>query len=667
MNKKAVKRSALSYLFLFIVIIGVMYFINVLNTKVNTLSYSEFIQAMEDGKVKDVTITPSSSAGVYDLSGQLEDYSKNEYYKVKAPLTDATIKELYTGRDEYGYEIKTSKDPESSLLLALLVNVLPLVLLVGVGFYFITKQMGSANKSMDFGKSRARLNDDRKKVTFNDVAGLTEEKEEVAELIEFLKAPKKFQKMGARIPKGVLLVGPPGTGKTLLARAVAGEANVPFYYISGSDFVELFVGVGASRVRDMFKQAKHNAPCLIFIDEIDAVGRQRGAGLGGGHDEREQTLNQLLTEMDGFGENEGIIVIAATNRPDVLDPALLRPGRFDRQVTVNLPDVKGREEILAVHAKGKTFAKGVKLENIAKRTVGFSGADLENLLNEAALLTVRRNKDAITMSEIDEAHDRVLMGPAKVTKKYTEKEKKVVAYHEAGHAVVGIKLEGANEVQKITIIPRGTAGGYNLMLPREETFLETKKELLETISGLLGGRVAEELIFNEVTTGAHNDFEKATKIARAMVTEYGMSDLGPVQFEHQESSVFLGRDYNKSRNFSSQVAFEIDQEQRKIINECYEKTKQIISENKELLDLIANTLLEYETITKEQIEYLVEHGCMPDEDNEVDKSDFKEASFADLSLDDLREVAKDKKIKGYSKMQKEELLEELQEKEEDNK
>ena len=665
MNKKAVKRSALSYLFLFIVIIGVMYFINVLNTKVNTLSYSEFIQAMEDGKVKDVTITPSSSAGVYDLSGQLEDYSKNEYYKVKAPLTDATIKELYTGRDEYGYEIKTSKDPESSLLLALLVNVLPLVLLVGVGFYFITKQMGSANKSMDFGKSRARLNDDRKKVTFNDVAGLTEEKEEVAELIEFLKAPKKFQKMGARIPKGVLLVGPPGTGKTLLARAVAGEANVPFYYISGSDFVELFVGVGASRVRDMFKQAKHNAPCLIFIDEIDAVGRQRGAGLGGGHDEREQTLNQLLTEMDGFGENEGIIVIAATNRPDVLDPALLRPGRFDRQVTVNLPDVKGREEILAVHAKGKTFAKGIKLENIAKRTVGFSGADLENLLNEAALLTVRRNKEAITMAEIDEAHDRVLMGPAKITKKYTEKEKRVVAYHEAGHAVVGIKLEGANEVQKITIIPRGTAGGYNLMLPREETFLSTKNELLETISGLLGGRVAEELIFNEVTTGAHNDFEKATKIARAMVTEYGMSDLGPVQFEHQESSVFLGRDYNKSRNFSSQVAFEIDQEQRKIINECYEKTKQIISDNKDLLDLIANTLLEYETITKEQIEYLVEHGCMPDLDNEVDKSDFKEASIDDLSLEDLRELAKEKKIKGYAKMEREELLDELKEKEDE--
>ena len=365
--------------------------------------------------------------------------------------------------------------------------------------------------------------------------------------------------------------------------------------------------------------------------------------------------------MDGFGANEGIIVIAATNRPDVLDPALLRPGRFDRQITVNLPDVKGREEILEVHAKGKTFAKNVKLSNIAKRTVGFSGADLENLLNEAALLTVRRNKKAITMSEIDEAHDRVLMGPAKVTKKYTDKEKRLVAYHEAGHAVVGIKLEGANEVQKITIIPRGQAGGYNLMLPREETFLSTKKELLETISGLLGGRVAEEIIFKEVTTGAHNDFEKATKIARSMVTEYGMSDLGPIQFEHQESSVFLGRDYNKTRNFSSQVAFEIDQEQRKIINECYEKTKKIITENKDLLDLIANTLLEHETITKEQIEYLVKNGCMPDEDGEIDLTEFKTASLSDLTLEELKDLAKEKNIKGISKKSKEDLIKELEE------
>ena len=416
--------------------------------------------------------------------------------------------------------------------------------------------------------------------------------------------------MGARIPKGVLLVGSPGTGKTLLAKAVAGEANAPFYFISGSDFVELYVGIGASRVRDMFRQAKQNAPCLIFIDEIDAVGRQRGTGLGGGHDEREQTLNQLLTEMDGFGRNEGIIIIAATNRPDVLDPALLRPGRFDRQITVSLPDAKGREEILKVHAKDKKFNSEVNFKHIAKRTVGFSGADLENLLNEAALLAVRENKDAITMSELDEAYDRVIAGPAKKSRKYTEHEKKVVAYHEAGHAVIGIKLDGANDVQKITIVPRGVAGGYNLMLPKEETYMSTKKELLETISGLLGGRVSEELIFNEITTGAHNDFEKATKIARSMVTEYGMSSLGPVQYEHQESSVFLGRDYNKSRNFSDAIALEIDEEVRKIINEQYEVTKKILKENKKLLDLIANALIEYETLTKEQIDYLVKNGHM---------------------------------------------------------
>ena len=663
MKKKSIRKNAFSYIFLGIVILGVIYFVNVLNKKVNKLSYTEFKEAMVNEKLETVTITPSSNAGIYELTGKLDGYKKNETYYVKAPLTDATIEEIYTLAEQYEFEINTDKDPGSGFFVLFLVNILPIILIVGLGLFFISRQMGAANKSMDFGKSRARLDDSRRKVTFKDVAGLTEEKEEVAELIDFLKDPKKFQKMGARIPKGVLLVGPPGTGKTLLARAVAGEANVPFYFISGSDFVELFVGVGASRVRDMFKQAKHNAPCLIFIDEIDAVGRQRGTGVGGGHDEREQTLNQLLTEMDGFGETEGIIVIAATNRPDVLDPALLRPGRFDRQVTVNLPDVKGREEILKVHARGKIFAKSVKLENIAKRTVGFSGADLENLLNEAALLAVRRGKNYITMAEVDEAHDRVLMGPAKVTKKYTDKEKRVVAYHEAGHAVVGIKLEGANEVQKITIIPRGQAGGYNLMLPREETFLSTKNELLETISGLLGGRVAEELVFNEITTGAHNDFEKATKIARSMVTEYGMSDLGPVQFEHQESSIFLGRDYNKSRNFSSQVAFEIDQEQRKIINECYEKTKTIIKENRDLLDLIANALLEHETITKEQIEYLVENGCMPDDDEEVDKSDFKELSLSDLTLEDLKDLAREKGLKGYSKMNKDELLKALDEKE----
>jgi cell division protease FtsH len=392
---------------------------------------------------------------------------------------------------------------------------------------------------MDFGKSRAKLSEDGGKVRFKDVAGLEEEKEEVEELIDFLKNPKKFEKMGARIPKGVLLVGPPGTGKTLLAKAVAGEANVPFYFISGSDFVELFVGVGASRVRDMFKQAKHNAPCLIFIDEIDAVGRQRGTGLGGGHDEREQTLNQLLTEMDGFGANEGIIVIAATNRPDVLDPALLRPGRFDRQVTVSLPDQKERLAILGVHAKGKVLGPSVNLENLSKRTPGFSGADLENLLNEAALLAVRRNKEAITMMEVDEATDRVLMGPAKTSRKYSDKEKRLVSIHEAGHAVIGLKLENAEDVHKITVIPRGVAGGYTMMMPKEEKMaVRTKQELLDQITGLLGGRCAEELFLNAITTGASDDFSKATKIARNMVTQYGMSDLGPIQLEEKSEGVF---------------------------------------------------------------------------------------------------------------------------------
>ena len=660
MNKKVVKRSFLPYVLLFLIIIVVMYFVNIGNQNINVITYDEFMKYADEGKIDKITITPKSRASVYEISGSLKDYKEGESFFLRVPLQTETIAKIYEAEETNSFKIETANDPGSSTFLLFVVNVLPMLLLIGLAFWFVTKQMGGANKSMDFGKSRARLSDGGKKVKFENVAGLVEEKEEVAELIDFLKNPKKFQKMGARIPKGVLLVGPPGTGKTLLARAVAGEANVPFYYISGSDFVELFVGVGASRVRDMFKQAKHNAPCLIFIDEIDAVGRQRGAGLGGGHDEREQTLNQLLTEMDGFGENEGIIVIAATNRPDVLDPALLRPGRFDRQVTVNLPDVKGREEILAVHAKGKTFAKSVKLENIAKRTVGFSGADLENLLNEAALLAVRRDKNVITMAEIDEAHDRVLMGPAKKTKKYSDHEKKVVAYHEAGHAVVGIKLEGANEVQKITIIPRGAAGGYNLMLPREETMLSTKKELLETISGLLGGRVAEELVFKEVTTGAHNDFEKATKIARSMVTEYGMSDLGPMQYEHQESSVFLGRDYNKSRNFSSQVAFEIDQEQRKIITECYENTQKIIKENRKLLDLIAESLIEHETLTKEQIDYLVKNGCMPNDDPEIDNSDFEELSYNDLSLDELRDLAKEKKIENYDKMNKKELIKELE-------
>ena len=648
MSKKDIKKGLIPYLFLFLLILGIVYFYNVSNKKVNNFSYEQFINYLDESEVTEVTIVPRSSAGIYEIQGKLNGYDKNETFYLKAPLSDEVISQLLDAEKNYDFKINTKADPDSSTFLLFLVNILPMVLILGLGFYFVTRQMGSANKSMDFGRSRAKLNEDSNKITFEKVAGLDEEKEEVAELIDFLKNPKKFQRLGARIPKGVLLVGPPGTGKTLLARAVAGEANVPFYYISGSEFVELFVGVGASRVRDMFKQAKHNAPCLIFIDEIDAVGRQRGAGLGGGHDEREQTLNQLLTEMDGFGANEGIIIIAATNRPDVLDPALLRPGRFDRQVQVNLPDAKGREAILNVHAIGKTFSKEVELKNIAQRTVGFSGADLENLLNEAALLAVRRNKNSISMVEIDEAHDRVLMGPAKKSKKYTENDKKLVAYHEAGHAVLGIKLDGANDVQKITIIPRGFAGGYTMMLPKEERFTSTKKELLERIIGLLGGRVAEELIFNEITTGAHNDFEQATKIARAMVTEYGMSSLGPLQLEQTEGSVFLGRDYNKSRNFSSQVAYEIDQEMRKIIDECYNKATEIIKENKDLLDLIANTLIENETLTKEQIDYLVENGKLPEYDEEEE-----------LTFEELKGLAREKKIKGYTKMNKEELKEAL--------
>lgn len=656
MNKNSVKRGLLPYLFLVLIVFSVYYLFNVLNQKVNVLTYDEFVSLLEEEKVTELAITPKQRAVVYEISGKAEDYKENETFFIRVPLSDEIIKTIFASEEKADFELVTNPDPESSTLLLILVNVLPLVLLVGVAIFIFTRQMGGANKSMDFGKSRARLSNDTNKVTFKDVAGLKEEKEEVSELIDFLKNPKKFQKLGARIPKGVLLVGPPGTGKTLLAKAVAGEANVPFYYISGSDFVELFVGVGASRVRDMFKQAKHSAPCLIFIDEIDAVGRQRGTGLGGGHDEREQTLNQLLTEMDGFGANEGIIIIAATNRADVLDPALLRPGRFDRQVTVDLPDVREREEILKVHAKDKILDSSVRLEFLAKRTPGFSGAALENLLNEAALLAVRRNKEAITMSEIDEATDRVIGGPAKLSRKYNDHEKEVVAYHEAGHAVLGIKLPNADDVQKITIIPRGQAGGYTLMMPSEETYLSTKTELLQRITGLLGGRVSEEIQFHEVTTGAHNDFEKATKIARAMVTEYGMSDLGPVQLEQQEGGVFLGRDYNKTRNFSNEIAHEIDKEVRKIIDECYQEAKRILLENRDLVKLLADSLLEYETLTKEQIDSLVETGKMPEENSEV-KTD------EDKSLTELKNLAKEKGIKGYTKMTKEELEKALDEEE----
>ena len=652
-DKKVVKRGLLPYLFLFIMMLGILYVFNVLNRDIKEMSYDEFITQLDRNKVTELELVARGNGYTYEARGKLKGYKENESFYATLPLSEEVMKKIVVASDTQEFKLTVKPDPDASSLLIILINVVPILLFVGLAFWFFNKQLAGNKSSLDFGKSRAKLVSDDNQVTFKDVAGLKEEKEEVSELIDFLKDPKKFQKLGARIPKGVLLMGPPGTGKTLLAKAVAGEANVPFYFISGSDFVELFVGVGASRVRDMFQQAKRNAPCLIFIDEIDAVGRQRGTGLGGGHDEREQTLNQLLTEMDGFGQNEGIIIIAATNRPDVLDPALLRPGRFDRQVTVNLPDVRGREEILGVHAKNKILAEGITLKNLAKRTPGFSGADLENLLNEAALLAVRRNKDEIGMSEIDEATDRVLMGPAKISHKYSENDRKLVAYHEAGHAVIGIKLANASDVQKVTIIPRGSAGGYNMMVPSEEKLCSTKTDLLEEITGLLGGRTAEEVTFGEITTGAHNDFEKATKIARAMVTEYGMSDLGPLQFEQQSGSVFLGRDYNKPQHFSNEVANEIDIAMRKIIDDCHKKATEIIKKNKDLLKLIAETLLEYETLTKEQIDYLVENGKMPKEDDD---------NLESLSITKLRGIAKEKGVEGYSKMNKAELLKELDEK-----
>ena len=652
MNKRNnnVFKNVFPYLVLCCVVTGILMFLNYGGNITKDITAGELMKSIQKEEVTEIVITPKSSESIYYVTGKLKDYKENESFKAK--VIEAEIDDVTKYAETHKLDVyKNESDPGSSQILYILVNVLPLVVLVVLSYILFSKMASGNKNSMDFGRSRAKLSEDGGNVKFDSVAGLNEEKEEVAELIDFLRNPKKFQKLGARIPKGVLLVGPPGTGKTLLAKAVAGEANVPFFYISGSDFVELFVGVGASRVRDMFKEAKRCAPCLIFIDEIDAVGRQRGSGIGGGHDEREQTLNQLLTEMDGFGANEGIIIIAATNRPDVLDPALLRPGRFDRQVTVSLPDAKAREQILGVHAKNKVFESNIKLKNVAQRTPGYSGADLENLLNEAALLAVRRNKNAIGMAEIDEATDRVLMGPAKTSRVITENEKRLVAIHEAGHAVLGIKLENAQEVHKITIIPRGMAGGYTMMLPKEEKIaIMTKNELLASITGLLGGRASEELFLGEITTGASNDFKRATNIARSMVTEYGMSDLGPMQYEQESGeNVFLGRDYNKSKNYSDQVALEIDQASRKIIEECYAKAKKVLKENKELVNLLADALVENETLTKEQIESLVLTGKICS-DEECPKTD-------EPTLLKLREMAKAKKVKGYTKMSKEELLE----------
>ena len=623
MKNKKFNKSLIPYISL--ISIAVVVFIVYMFTRYNhkDMTYSELLKNINENKVEEIEVTPNQKNSLYVITGKLKNAKNYDKFIVKTPLSDNTLKELSVKNDkkELQYNLTVKPDTSNNELLTVFLNFAPLILILGVAGWFLTSQLQSGAKGLDFGKSTAKLST-KPKFKFKDVAGLKEEKEEVEEMIDFLRNPKKFKVMGARIPKGFLLVGPPGTGKTLLAKAVAGEAGVPFFYMSGSDFLELYVGVGASRVRDLFKEAKKAAPCLIFIDEIDTIGRRRGSGNGGGHDEREQTLNQLLSEMDGFEDNEGVIVIGATNRADVLDPALLRAGRFDRQVTVDLPNKDERFDILKVHAKNKVLANEVDLKNIAARTPGFSGADLENVLNEGALLAVRRNKDQITMLEIDEATDRVIGGPSKNSKKYTDHEKKVVAYHEAGHAVIGIKLKDAEQVHKITIIPRGDAGGYTLMLPKEEKYLATKNELLERIVGLFGGRASEEIYFEDVTTGAHNDFEKATKIARSIVTEYGMSKLGPVQYEHRSSGYYLGEEA-RVKNYSDHVALEIDQEVQKILQECYEKAKKIIKENDKLLKLLANTLLDKETLNKEEIDSLVETGKLPEENTELKEESKK--------------------------------------------
>jgi len=568
------------------------------------LSYEELKTTLQNEKIKESQISVGTNVttvkGVYTNSSD-----KQVVFTSVIPSTSTEIEALIEDLD--GAKITVIDSEASNVFLDALLSLIPFLLFGGFAFWMINRMNGAGganNRAFEFSKSRARL-EGKIRVRFSDVAGCDEEKQEMAEIIDYLKYPKKFEKMGARIPKGVLLSGHPGTGKTLLAKAVAGEANVPFYSISGSDFVEMFVGVGASRVRDMFKKAQQTAPCIIFIDEIDAVGRQRGAGFGGGHDEREQTLNQLLVEMDGMEDNTGIVVIAATNRPDVLDPALLRAGRFDRQITVSLPDRKGREAILNVHARNKHFAKDINLDALAKRTPGFSGADLENVLNEAAILAVRENAEEIDMGHIDEAIDRVMMGPAKVSRTYDEKTKKLVAYHESGHAIVGLFLENAQVVQKVTIIPRGQAGGYNLMTPKEEKMMNTKNDLMASITSYMGGRVAEEMFFDDVTTGAVNDIERATNLAKDMVTLYGMSDLGPIKYNSGNENVFLGRDYNSPNNVSGEVAYEIDQEVRKIVNGCHDKAMEIIRAHSDELERIAAALIEYETLTAEQIQRVV--------------------------------------------------------------
>jgi len=574
--------------------------------------YNSFKSWVVQNKVKSVNITTDNN--YYQISGKLIEPNKS--FELNAPANDTL---LLNDLKEHNVETNFSPPPEAPWWTNLLTTIVPLLLVVGIFFFMMQQTQGGGNRVMQFGKSRAKLHtDEKKKVTFEDVAGADEVKEELEEVVEFLKQPKKFSELGAKIPKGVLLFGPPGTGKTLLARAVAGEAGVPFFSISGSDFVEMFVGVGASRVRDLFEQAKKSAPCIVFIDEIDAVGRQRGAGLGGGHDEREQTLNQLLVEMDGFNANEGIIIIAATNRPDILDPALLRPGRFDRQISVDTPDVRGRQEILDVHVKGKPLSQEVDLSVIARRTPGFTGADLANLVNEAALLSARRGLSQVTMESMEESIERVIAGPEKKSKIISDFEKKLVSYHEAGHALVGEMLPHTDPLHKVSIIPRGRAGGYTLLLPKEDRHYMTKSQMLDQVTMLLGGRVAEAIVLKEISTGASNDLERATDLVRKMITELGMSDeLGPLTFGHKQEQVFLGRDIARDRNYSEAVAYAIDKEARRIIDECYQKAQNIIKEHMDKLQAVANELMVKETLEAQEFAKLMKKFSKDPTPNEV--------------------------------------------------
>jgi len=594
------------YLLIILIAISIIDYFSTRSTTKQEINYTEFLHQVDAKTVAKVTIVDNV------IKGTLSDGTEFTTITPNTPNNDPNLVKYLQDR---GVDMKAEKTPEPPWWTTVFSSILPMLLLIGVWFFIMQQTQGGGNRVMSFGKSRAKMSGgDKLKITFNDVAGADEAKQELEEVVEFLKHPKKFNDLGARIPKGVLLFGPPGTGKTLLAKAVAGEAGVPFFTISGSDFVEMFVGVGASRVRDLFEQAKKNAPCIVFIDEIDAVGRQRGAGVGGGHDEREQTLNQLLVEMDGFAANEGIIIIAATNRPDILDPALLRPGRFDRQIVVDKPDVRGRMAILKVHTKGKPVDADADLDVLARRTPGFTGADLSNLVNEAALLSARRNKKSIAMPELEESIERVMAGPERKSRVMSDREKRLTAYHEGGHTLVGLLLPNSDPVHKVTIIPRGRAGGYTLMLPKEDRSYATRSELIDQLKTLLGGRVAEEVILKEISTGAQNDIQRASQLVRSMITQYGMSDaLGPIAFgESQDHQVFLGRDFNHQRNYSEEVACDIDKEVRRYIEDAYEECRKLLVENVDKLHLIAGALLERESLQASELKELMTNGVIAD-------------------------------------------------------